>query len=279
MNATGDIIHSSDGVGTAAKLTIGTNGQALKVVGGLPAWGAASANLTIRSVTTTDSPTNADDVLLCSGASFTITLFTAVGNTGKVLYIQHAGTSLTQVYTLNTTSGQTIGGVASGAYALYTNGEVLAIYSDGANWLILNHYASTDPVAWTPTISNGFGVATNIAGKWDRKGRMLNGLVSFTSGTVAGNIATLTMPTGAAIDVNYLTLNNASNASGNVVGLWVPNVSNPQRNHALTAPATSTGLIYMGSNATPLVPSNGSTTASSVVFSVNFTVPIIGFQP
>ena len=103
----------------------------------------ATSTTSYRSVTTTDSPTIADDVLALSGASFTITLPTAVGNTGKEFTFLHEGTSLTQVYTFNTTSSQTIGGIASGVYKLYTNGEKLKIFSDGANWKISNHVTNT----------------------------------------------------------------------------------------------------------------------------------------
>lgn len=152
MTATGDIIYSSDNLGTPAKLGVGSNGNVLKLAAGIPSWGSASANLTYRSVTTTDAPTNADDVLACSSSSFTITLFTAVGNEGKVLEISHNGTSLTQAYTLNTTSGQTIGGYASGAVVLYTNGEVFRIFSDGANWQIFEHYAMTPEVSAGATV-------------------------------------------------------------------------------------------------------------------------------
>lgn len=102
------------------------------------------ALLEVRSVTTTDTAVLGDDVLSLSGASFTQTLFTAIGNEGKVLTLKHNGTSLTQIYTINTTGGQTIGGYASGAYALYTNGETLKIVSDGSNWLILDHVTETD---------------------------------------------------------------------------------------------------------------------------------------
>ena len=101
-------------------------------------------NAVYRSVTTTDSVGVSDETMKLSGASFTSTLPTAVGVAGKKYKFLHAGTSLTQIYTLATTSSQTIGGVASGDFKLITNGEVLEIESDGANWIILNHYAVTD---------------------------------------------------------------------------------------------------------------------------------------
>jgi hypothetical protein len=105
---------------------------------------SALRNAVYRAVTTTDSVGVDDETMKLSGASFTSTLPTAVGVAGKRYKFIHAGTSLTQVYTLATTSAQTIGGVASGAYALYTNGEILEIESDGANWIIVNHRAVTD---------------------------------------------------------------------------------------------------------------------------------------
>lgn len=106
--------------------------------------GAAGAR-SFRAATSTDSITTGDDTVSYSGASFTATLYTAVGNAGKRVTIIHAGTSLTQVYTLATTGGQTVGGVASGSYKLITSGEVLTVESDGTNWAIVEHKTET---AW-----------------------------------------------------------------------------------------------------------------------------------
>ncbi len=93
-----------------------------------------------------------DDVVSLSGASFTFTLTTAVGVKGRKITINHDGLSLSQVYTLATTSGQTIGGVASGAYVLATNGESLTLVSDNANWKILEHRTDN---GWQTTGTGG----------------------------------------------------------------------------------------------------------------------------
>lgn len=91
------------------------------------------------------------DYIYASGASFTITLPSAIGVKGQGITIEHNGTSLSQVYTLNTTSSQTINGpggtVASGNYALYTNGEKVDLISDGANWRVKNHHTDTGPIS------------------------------------------------------------------------------------------------------------------------------------
>lgn len=128
---------------TVVRQAVGADGTFLKAdstqTNGV-AWASpAGANLSVRSVTTTDSPTSADDILVCSSNSFVITLPTAVGISGKVFRITHNGTSTSQVYTLNTTGGQTIGGSASGTIALYLNGESIEIYSNNSNYLINVH--------------------------------------------------------------------------------------------------------------------------------------------
>lgn len=153
--------RSSNTSGQSADITAANDYEVIQRVGTAIAFGPYKKKY--RSVTTTDSPTTADDVLVLSGASFTITLPTAVGNTGKEFTFLHEGTSLSQVYTFNTTSGQTIGGIASGVYKLATNGEKLKIVSDGANFKIINHDTNTDwvdtnePLAgfYTFTISSG----------------------------------------------------------------------------------------------------------------------------
>lgn len=87
----------------------------------------------------------AKDFVVCSAASWSLTLpdASAAGVKGLMISIQHGGTSLTQQYTLLTTSAQTIGGIASGAYILCTNGETLTVISDGANWKIVSHQTAT----------------------------------------------------------------------------------------------------------------------------------------
>jgi hypothetical protein len=102
---------------------------------------AAANNVGTYSSTATVSST--DNVSILSGASFTLTLTTAVGNTGKIFEIVHNGTSLTQVYTIDGNGSQSIRGNLT--FNLHTNGERLRIVSDGANWVVLDHYTAT---AW-----------------------------------------------------------------------------------------------------------------------------------
>lgn len=76
---------------------------------------------------TTDYTVNA------TANSFAITLPTAVGDQGKVYVIKNSGAGTISV---NTTSGQTIDGNASGVITL-SQYEGLTVQSDGTNWIII----------------------------------------------------------------------------------------------------------------------------------------------
>jgi hypothetical protein len=147
-----------------------------------------------------------------SGASFTSTLPTAVGVAGKRYKFIHAGTSLTQVYTLATTSAQTIGGVASGAYALYTNGEILEIESDGANWIIVNHRAVTDWVdAGTISLSATSAYVFTVTAANATQGTTYtnNGFTYMVSTTISGTTTLTCSGTGTPASSGTLTKTGA----------------------------------------------------------------------
>lgn len=79
--------------------------------------------------------TASDYTINCTSGTFTVTLPTAVGATGRVYIIKNSGGG---VITLNTTSGQTIDGIASGVITLSIT-NCMTVQSDGANWIILNN--------------------------------------------------------------------------------------------------------------------------------------------
>lgn len=138
--------NTTNATANVADITAANAYDVLQRVGSTLAFQPLKQNY--RSVTTTDSPTVNDSVLALSGASFTITLPSAVGIQGKELTFLHEGTSLSQVYTFATTSGQTVGGLATTVYKLHTNGERLKLISDNANWKVVEHKAETD---WVDT--------------------------------------------------------------------------------------------------------------------------------
>lgn len=187
----------------------------------------------IRSVTTTDTCTPGDRVLHLSGASFDQTLYTAVGNKGRRIRIHHTGTSLSQLYTLKTTGGQTLGGIASGSFILSTNGEMAEFESDNANWILVGRYArtslSSSSAIGLTAVSGGLVKGTTSADgvRWARDGQFVDIIYDYVQ-TGAGTAGTgnylFALPTGIEFDSNLISFyttavaQNAAGKSLNYVG-------------------------------------------------------------
>lgn len=162
-------------------------------------------NAVLRSVITTDSVGVDDETMILSGASFTSTL-PAIGSTtvGKRYKFIHNGTSLTQIFTIASGSN-TIGGVASGSFKLYTKGEILEVEDPGTgtDWPIVGRFATAGQVssgsislsatsAYTFTITS----ATVVAGDtYTNNGQTFQ---VTTSGTVTSMPASGTGAPGAS---------------------------------------------------------------------------------
>lgn len=259
--------------------------------------GSGATDLAVRSVTSTDSATPSDDVLLLSGSNFVETLFSAVGNTGKVLRLIHNGTNLTNVYTLNTTAGQTIGGVASGSYALYTNGEELTIMSDGSNWQIVGHNTSTDWIDAGVTTITATGTnpvkGTTSRDKvfWRRSGRDMHVIMQYSQPTNSGASAgsgkyLFAIPGGQSIDTTLTGTFSGTNLVGNFINVGSFSVSN-----SVTAGIGGVS-VNDANNVAFFATSNTSTTVTfvstlpfysivdtAIAYSASFSVPISGWQP
>lgn len=262
-----------------------------------------------RSVTTTDLATTADDMLLLSGSSFTQTIYTAVGNAGRRLRLVHNGTNLSQLYTLDTTGGQTIGGIASGSYALYTNGEVLEIESDGANWQIKNHFAQTDWIdAGVITISaTGGGVVKGTTTRdkflWKRSSNQIFWRYEFVQ-TVAGTAGTaaylFTVPTGLTMASTILTTSSSITTTvATVIGYGkVANTADGAGSQmkdaqaipysttqfyiaALNTVASADGFTQriVGGSATGLVVNAFALSNTNAVYLFTGSYPVSGWQP
>ena len=266
--------NSSGNTLTPATLTAGTNVTVTNGNGSITV--AAPSILTgfnFVSKTTTYSAV-IGDYILASSASFTITLPTAVGQAGKGIIIQHNGTSLSQVYTLNTTSAQTIGGIASGSYALYTNSETLSLISDGANWQIMQHSTSTLPTSYTPTFT-GFGTVTVQSFTWARQGPFVYIVGKFTVGTPTATEARLSLPTNITSNSSLPTISNAgtwsSDRASNSVWSFSPLIEQTQTYLTFGDQTASVGT---------LTKANGSAvTTTGDVVSINVRVWAANWQP
>jgi|CXWL01.1.fsa_nt_gi hypothetical protein len=259
----------------------------------------SSLSFSYRSVTTTDTATTSDYTLDLSGASFTQTIYTAVGNTGKILEIIHSGTSLTQEYTLNSTSGQTIGGHASGVLKLYTNGERFKIQSDGSNWRIVEHKAETNFVdagalvitaSTTDPTKGGTVVLDKVY--WRRVGQNAHIMMNYRQTTVGVNGSgdyLFNIPSGLVIDTGII----GAEATAQGVGSSIRNSNLGNFFGHLAATVNMSGGIALWDStkvtvnmcATATTSSSLGTVGSgyaalgnaSVSYHLNFTAPIVGW--
>lgn len=247
---------TSDGSLQKATLTAGAN---ITVTNGAGAITIAAASTAIPawtyvSQTSTLNPAVAGRYYVLSGASFNITLPAASGVTaGQGFYFEHGGTSLTQVYTYLTTGGDTIGGIASGSYAFYTNGEGFYLVSNGSDGYRIAErktltaevnagvLAVTASSAYTFTLS---GAATITAGTvYTANGNTFiistassasttllaygtgspgaSGTLTFVSGSPSGNLTFNSVATSAPV-YGTVTYNRFlwSRAGTDLVGRW-----------------------------------------------------------
>lgn len=116
----GFIVQGNVGFGTSSPTS------SLHVNGSFAtAYVAKTANYTIVAT---------DNTIDATSGTFTLTLPTAVGCTGRIYTLNNKGTG---VVTINTTSSQTIDGNASGALSIAQN-KNYTVKSDGANWIIIS---------------------------------------------------------------------------------------------------------------------------------------------
>lgn len=262
---------------------------------------AAAANKNIAAFSSTATAGSTDDIIELSGASFTLTLPTAVGADGKVFEILHLGTSLSQVYTIDGDGAQTIGGNTT--FLMHTNRQKLRIHSDGANWQILDSYTET---AWSDGGPLTIGATTTGPTKgtvgidtayWKRIGQdmLVNYTYTQTAGSAAGSgdyLFQIPNSSNVAIDTGiisaYSTVEgsgsnfNLSNrvgdmtgfdsAQGNIEGGVVVYDSDNVRFFVGYSPHNvSRRLAVIGSGV-------GSLATTTITYTANFRLPIDGWE-
>lgn len=136
----------------------------------------------------------------------------------------------------------------------------------------------SDWASYTPTLA-GFGTVTGLTASARRVGGSREVMALWTNGTVAGSLASITLPLGDSINTSVLTLGNTTSNAGHIVGTRRGAAAN-NAGPLVTATGTSAILVYFGAQVTGssgLTPQNGSTIeTSSEVMSVQFSYPIAG---
>jgi hypothetical protein len=246
---------------------------------------ASFKNAVYRSVTSTNSVGADDETMKLSGSSFTSTLPTAVGIAGKRYRFVHAGTSLTQTYTVNTTSSQTIGAGSDTSIVLWTAGEIIEVESDGANWMLVDRFIPPVGGTYTPTIG-GFGTVTGVDFRWDRYGKRIRVQGYWVNGTVAASQAQVSLPSGLTLDTGaMLTANRASYGTcfsgADTTATQMPGVEGPFIVIRLAGVTTAVGISDITDTDDPsgiFADVNGNeVSGNSQTSQIDFEVPISGW--
>lgn len=174
---------------------------------------------------------------------------------------------------------------SSTAGAISNNAIVIMCQKNGSDYstsstslVYSNSNSNYDWQTFTPTLSAGFGAPTltNVCKQARMGGDMLI-KCSFTNGTSAASLATLTVPGGLSIDAARITAANTTASPGQVVGQFCQNAA-ASCGSIVTATGTSTTLLYFTNGFGGLVPVNGNTAfASSVLTDFNIRIPISGW--
>jgi hypothetical protein len=121
----------------------------------------------VLSKTTNYTVTTSDgkDVLVksdASGAAFTVTLYTSVANSGRIVRVVKTDTSA-NVVTVDANGAETINGQTT--IALTVRYDTVSLISDGTGWFVLNEFARTAVVSkssnYTITADDDFVIATS----------------------------------------------------------------------------------------------------------------------
>lgn len=266
-----------------ATLTAGANVTITNGNGSITIAASNTGASNLVSKTTTYTALTTDSIILCSSSAFTVTLFTAVGNTGKVLTIKKTDTSISNIITITPNGGQTIDALAS--YLLNTQSESVTIVSDGSNWQVLDHKCDTadSTNVLGSVVYDNMGSVTGSVTTARRIGNNMVLRGSSLAGTTVAAAFAINVPAGSTIDTAKLS------ASGNQVGLLTT------VNAGGVTFAGGTGgpfpLFYDGATNSKIFVANSGAThaytklnAATLVASGNLiswecTIPITNWQP
>ena len=270
---TGDISYNNGT--TQVRLAVGSSGDVCTVSGGIPSWAApAEALESVTSKSTTYTALTSDDIILCdaSGGAFTVTLYTASGNTGRKLKIKKTDTSVNAV-TIDGSGSETMDGNLT--RLLHSQYEIIEIQSDGTNWQILDRVIPQSWATFTPVSSQGFGTLTGINLEYRRLGETMEVQGYFTAGTVSANEAQLGLITGHTI--------TALSAATHLAGHYARTSTSPASDDFSVLATSGDTYVNFGiglsSTTSPLTAKNGDAmSGSSARISVKFSVKISGWE-
>lgn len=241
-----------------------------------PLQSSSATTLAIVSKSTTYTATTADDLVLVSTASaWTLSLYTAVGNNGRVLRVKKTSSDFNAL-TIDPNSSETVDGAAT--TTIDTQNEELTLVSDGSNWQILDRLIPSVWVSYTPTFGAGFGTVGTINMFSRRNKDSLEIRGSWVNGTVANSAATVTL--GFNGTNGGLSVDSTKVPVVQQVGYGVRSAgTTPSLVVLVTASDTALGLSLTSTAAAPNVKQNGSSVVgTSEAIYINAKIPITGWK-
>ena len=262
---------------TANRGVVTTSQQSIgglkKFEGGGVVVGTIAAN--DSNVTFTDADKR---IQICTPtAARTYTLPTTSIKAGEVWEFFNQATTSTYVITVQSSGANTIDYVMPAGYL-----KLIALQdtpTTAAHWKVLT--ANSSWLSYTPAFT-GFGTVSSVGAYYKRQGDNLHVRTNWTTGTVAGSLASISLPSSMTIDTNKSPIANTTSAGGPLVGQYGA-AGATSAGHLVTATGTSTALVYFGYiyyvGSGYLTPQNGSSIiASSSACGGSFIVPISGWN-
>lgn len=267
---------------------------------------ASSKDQSVRTLNAGADLALTDGTVFLSGASANYNLPTAKGNKGKVLKIVHAGISLMQGYSLIPFGSEKIIPTnGTGAFTLWTLGEMAEITSDGTDWRVTDRYTLSGPntyplvigaVTRAPAYPNASTGYTQLA-SWGRSGKMGTIIYSYkgpatpTGASTGAGFYLFPTPNGMALDTRLQpTSTNALFSAGycNVAPGTNPAGGSPWlRGNASFYNATNLILLRSSTDAGHEIPagfvaasdSQSALSSANTNYSFQVTFPVEGWQP
>ena len=245
-----------------------------------PAWTApATPTQVVQTKVANYTAVITDDTVLASGAAFTVTLYAASGNTGKVLRIKKTDATLANIITIDANASETIDGALT--TTLNTQYETVTIVCDGSNWHILRRYINSDwQASFAPTITE-FGVVTSNSQKSRRQGNTLEVVGTFTIASNTSNPARIGIGYLAADDVTIdATAPFASAPPGFMGQLTVSDVE--ANKHGCLMPASNqtyfNTYVSYGSQSEQVAANSDQNAGAGAVIKYHCQFPIVGWK-
>lgn len=181
---------------------------------------ASNTTQNVLTKTTTYTAAIGDDVILVTtAASWTLTLYPAAGNSGRIITIKKTSSD-TNTLTIDANASETIDGALT--TTMHTRYETLKLICDGSNWHILERKYDQNPQAFTLAITASTtnptkGTTSTDQAFWTREGKYMRisyNYVQTAAGTAGAGYYIYNMPTGYTIDTAFATTNNNVNQVG-----------------------------------------------------------------